>query len=203
MFVLIPGISEYNRQNKVKEKDILDYKKNSSILILDEYDNLTKSSTREKYFEGAAYLKQGAKKRIAFIRDLKSNKIFKIELFHPQSLMMIRFGKGDKLKVVVNSDELKKKGTIEDPIIALRYTIDGDMNNNVSDEKYNYNVKEYLTYKDYKPINEASFLFILKMFWVIVTIIGFSTTTGILIKKGYINKQGNFEPNGPNVNLKK
>lgn len=71
----------------------------------------------------------------------------------------------------------------------MRYTIGDDMTNNVANEKYNFNVKEYLTYKNYKATPMSDPFYIIKMIWMAITLIGFSYTTGTFLK----NKKNEFE----------
>jgi len=92
---------------------------------------------------------------------------------------------------------LKKKGTIEEPIIALRYSIGReDYNNFVAQYKYVFNIKEYLTYKNYEPFTAAHPGYYWVMAWVFISIAGFSWSTGTLIKRGYITKEGTYDPTG-------
>ncbi|WP_407402926.1 hypothetical protein [Chryseobacterium sp.] len=199
--IIIPGYKEIKREKKISDVDIKNYIKDSEIIKLVNFKKINYSVIPVEYFDGTPFVKKVGYKRIAYLTS-DDQKIYKIELYHPQSILILNNNVRKDTYLSINKNELNKKGSMEDPIVALRYSVDGFMNNNVSDEKYNYNVKEYLTYKDYKPFTSADPWYYIIMVWVFVTIAGFSTTTGILIKKGYINKEGNYEPNGPSIKSK-
>ncbi|WP_407402928.1 hypothetical protein [Chryseobacterium sp.] len=199
--IIIPGYKEIEREKKINQEIVRQYINNSVTIRVSNYKIISTEDDSEFYFDGTPFVKKAAYKSYNYIQG-DDQKIYKIELYHPQSIIILNNKVRKDTYLSINKNELNKKGSMEDPIIALRYSVDGFMNNNVPQEEYFYNVKEYLTYKDYKPLTSADPWYYIIMVWVFVTIAGFSTTTGILIKKGYINKQGNFEPNGPNVNLK-
>ena len=186
--IIIPGYHEIKREEKITDKDIQEYMNNSTIVKIPNYERLPQDERTEVYFDGTPFVKKNGVKRMALIKDLSTDKIFKVELYHPQSIITITPNHED-FWLKVNNDELKrKKGTLNEPIIALRYGLDTDENNFVPQEKYNYNVKEYLTYKDYIPPSK-DFVYYLTMAWVFITIAGFSITTGLSVRKERAEKQ--------------
>lgn len=188
--IIIPGYQEIKREGRVTDEDIQEYKNDSKIVKLLNYERLQKDERREVYFDGTPFVKKNGRKETTFIKDQVTGKIFKLELYHPQGIINIRKNR-DNFWLKVNNNELtSKKGTLSDPIIALRYGLGTDENNFVPQEEYDYNVKEYLTYKNYTP-SAKDIIYYLNMIWVFVTIAGFSITTGMSIKKERAEKQKN------------
>lgn len=186
--IIIPGYQEIKREGKITDKDIQEYRNNSTIVKIPNYERLPQDERTEIYFDGTPFVKKGGRKEFTIIKDISKGKFFKIELYHPQSLMTIRPNR-DNLWLKVNNDELKsKRGTLNEPFIALRYGLGTDENNYVPQAEYDYNVKEYLTYRNYTPPSK-DFIYYLTMIWTFVTIAGFSITTGLSIRKERAEKQ--------------
>ncbi|GEM_PF-3324024 len=195
--IVVPGIKETRRQGKVTEQDIKTYIKNSQIVELTAYQTVGEVAHREKYFNDAPLVRKPAKKEVTTVKDLETNRLYRVELYHPQSFTMISEDSKAPLYLWVNSRELKKPGTIEEPTIVLRYAMGyKDYANYVAEYKYLYNVREYLTYKDHVPIPNDRPLYYIPMIWAAITIAGFSWPTGTLIKRGYITKEGTYDATG-------
>ena len=186
--IIIPGYQELKREKKVTNNDVQKYKDHSTIIKLSNYEKLLKEDSTEVYFDGTPFVKKYSTKESTLIKDKITSKIYKLELYHPQSFIDI--GKNDEnLWVTVNRDEIKnKKGNLSDPIIALQYGFGENKNSFVSQEKYDYSVREYLIYKNYNPPIE-DFIYYLNMAWVFITIAGFSITTGLSVRKERAEKQ--------------
>lgn len=186
--IIIPGYQEIKREGKITDKDIQEYRNNSTIVKIPNYERLPQDERTEVYFDGTPFVKKNGRKRIALIKDLSTGKILKVELYHPQSIITINPNHKD-FWLKVNNEELKsKQGTLNEPIIALRYGLDPDENNFVPQEEYDYSVREYLTYRNYTPPSK-DFIYYLTMAWVFITIAGFSITTGLSIRKERAEKQ--------------
>jgi len=174
-FVIIPGIKETGRQGKVTEQDIKTYIKNSQTVKLTSYEIIGKNRNREKYFDDAPLVRKPSKKNYTVIKDKKTKKIYKVELYHRQSIMPSKRREESIISLRVNREELNKSGTMEQPIIALRYASGlEDYDNHVLELEYLYNVREYLTYKDHVPIPNDSPLYYIPMIWAAIVIAGFS-----------------------------
>lgn len=186
--IIIPGYQEVKREGEITDKDVQEYKNNSEIVKITNYERLSQDERTEVYFDGTPFVKKNGRKEFSIIKDVSTGKFFKIELYHPQSVITIRPNRDD-LWIKVNNEELKsKKGTLDEPIIALRYGLGTDENNFVPQAEYDYNVKEYLTYKNYTPPSK-DFVYYLTMAWVFITIAGFSITTGLSVRKERTEKQ--------------
>ena len=186
--IIIPGYQEIKREEKIIDKNIQEYKNNSTIVKIPNYERVPQDERTEVYFDGIPFVKKYSTKETTLIKDKVTGKIYKLELYHPQSFIDI--GKNDEnLWVTVNQNELKnKKGNLNDPIIALQYGFGENKNCFVSQEKYDYSIREYLIYKNYTPPIEG-FMYYLNMAWVFITIAGFSITTGLSVRKERAEKQ--------------
>lgn len=190
--IVIPGYKELKRERKVTEKDVHDYVMNSVIINISNYEIYNQSS--EVYMDGAPFIKHHSIKNVVYIKDLDTQKIYKLELFHRQSLYLYSDGQKATLSLVVNEKEINKGEGSNRPVIALRYTFaDKAIDNYVLDNQYIFSVSEYLIYKNYIPLTSNHLSYYLVLFWTVITIGGFVTTTAILTKKGYMNEQGNFK----------
>lgn len=186
--IVIPGYKEIKRQKEVTANTINKYKNNSTIIKVPNYEKLLKEDKNEIYFDGTPFVKKYSTKEISLIKDKTAGKIYKLELYYPQSFIDI--GKNDEsFWLAVNNNELKnKKGTANDPIIVLQYGFGPIKNSYIPQEKYDYSIKEYLTYKDY-TVPSKDLIYYLNMIWVFVTIAGFSITTGMSIRKDRAEKK--------------
>lgn len=67
----------------------------------------------EVYFDGTPFIKKYSTKKIGYIKDLENQKNYKIELYSPQSILMTDIAENnDKILLLVNKDEFKKKGIL-------------------------------------------------------------------------------------------
>lgn len=190
--IIIPGYKEIQRQKKVSDQDIINYMDTSSIITLDNYDIIDLRTRIEKYFDGTPFIKKGGYKTISTIKDNITGKIYKIEVYRSNAIIGLNNNHKETLTLSINN-HFSGIGTTNDPIIALRYTTSSDFSDYVNDKDYLNNIREYLTYKNYTPPETGTFSYYLILAWILISIFGFATITGVLNKKMHRIEQKKFK----------
>lgn len=186
--VYIPGRQEFNRQEKITTSMVSEYKDNSTFVDLPNFEKLKVEERMETYYDGTPFVRKQATRSFSFIREITTGLIYKIESYRYPGIISIGRNE-DNVWVKVNRKEQKsKKGTMGDPIIALQYGFGTYNNPDVPPEDYDYNIREYLTYKDYTPPAHDLFYY-LNMIWNFGTLFGLSITTGMSIRRERAEKQ--------------
>lgn len=187
--IYIPGRQEFKRQEKITDSIVADYKVNSFIVDIPNFEKLSSDGWAiETYFDGTPLVRKSAQRTFVFIRDRTTGLIYKVESYF--SPWIIGIAQADtNLWLKINSVDRKMiKGTLEQPIVVLQYGFGSHDDPSVSSEDYTYSVREYLTYKDYTPPPQDVFYY-LNMIWAFVNLFGFALTTGLSIRRERAEKE--------------